>query len=426
MTSTELSYGPTHNQIIEQREFDYGGKTVLRTTRTQYESNSGFMHRHLLSLPKTIEVFGGSDPRILARTEYVYDGQPLIDTPGVVNHLRSHNPQARTWIPEKCEFELGPDGKPRQVCEPGHWDGDYDPTTQYRGNVTQIRQQVDTGMSPQFQVEARRYDITGNLISISRSPGEETRFTHTLATQYAYPEALTRGAADTNSQARVRTTAAYNLNTGLMESSSDANGRERTILYDGVSLRPKSFAAKMKSSSSNDYTINYSYDNVAMTTAEAIIDSSTGNVAGHTITRLNGRGQVRETKVLTNEGLTGQNGQWDETIVQYDAMGRRWKQSLPHRTGQVLQWTELFYDGLGRVAVIQSADGSLTRHFYNEVARPNGASANPGQTVRSRDAWGRERWSRTNALGQIQEVAEPSAKGTGSVFEENASIASYN
>jgi YD repeat-containing protein len=73
----------------------------------------------------------------------------------------------------------------------------------------------------------------------------------------------------------------------------------------------------------------------------------------------------------------------------------------------------------GRVKVFQGADGSPTTTFYDDGSRPSSSDGAPGSTVLIRDAWGRERWSRSDALGQLAEVVEPDANGNGKVTDPN-------
>ena len=49
----------------------------------------------------------------------------------------------------------------------------------------------------------------------------------------------------------------------------------------------------------------------------------------------------------------------------------------------------------------------------------------PGETTRARDAWGRERWGRTDAQGRLVEVVEPNPSGSGSVFDAGALLTTY-
>ncbi|MFV0388659.1 MAG: hypothetical protein ACK5NT_07880, partial [Pyrinomonadaceae bacterium] len=48
-----------------------------------------------------------------------------------------------------------------------------------------------------------------------------------------------------------------------------------------------------------------------------------------------------------------------------------------------------------------------------------------GNTVRSQDAWGRERWARSDDWGRLVEVVEPNPNGNGSVFAGGDMVTSY-
>jgi len=79
---------------------------------------------------------------------------------------------------------------------------------------------------------------------------------------------------------------------------------------------------------------------------------------------------------------------------------------------------------LGRTKTITAPDGSVAQTFYNETARPSVASNSPGETTRVQDAWGRERWGRTDSSGHLVEVVEPNPNGNGSV-DSNGLVTSY-
>ncbi|MEJ7615850.1 MAG: DUF4214 domain-containing protein [Pyrinomonadaceae bacterium] len=106
-------------------------------------------------------------------------------------------------------------------------------------------------------------------------------------------------------------------------------------------------------------------------------------------------------------------------------LGRVWKQSNPFRDGQTLQWTEQFYDALGRTKKIIAADGSVSEAFYNENDRPDSATGADGETVRSQNAWGQERWFRNDARGLLVEVIEPNPAGNGTMAVGNTMQTSY-
>ncbi|HEX5081546.1 MAG TPA: RHS repeat domain-containing protein [Blastocatellia bacterium] len=100
----------------------------------------------------------------------------------------------------------------------------------------------------------------------------------------------------------------------------------------------------------------------------------------------------------------------------YDNLGRLWKQSRPYREGvDAKQWTEFEYDSLDRPFKVRTPDQSMAQSFYNEVSSPSAATSNTGQTMRSRDAWGRERWVRFDEQNRLVEVVEPDPSGDGSV-----------
>ena len=80
---------------------------------------------------------------------------------------------------------------------------------------------------------------------------------------------------------------------------------------------------------------------------------------------------------------------------------------------------------LGRTTRVTAPDGSANETYYNEKdfdvidsytpVRPSVAQVVAGETTLVRDAWGRERWSRTDAQGRLVEVDEPAPLGSGSV-----------
>jgi YD repeat-containing protein len=118
---------------------------------------------------------------------------------------------------------------------------------------------------------------------------------------------------------------------------------------------------------------------------------------------------VRRSETLVGDDL------WDVVETKYDKLSRVWKQTRPFRDGtpeNQWKWAENFYDALDRVTQSEAAAGSLTLAEYNASARPQGASAAPGKTVKVTDPWGRERWGRTNSDGKFVELIEPKPDGT--------------
>jgi len=399
--ATEYTYGSQFNQVTDIREYDYGG-ALLRSRRTTYENGSNYMTRRIRNLPLVVELYGPDNVTRVARTEYQYDGQTLQDAPNVVGHSYNHNPYAPQYEVCDCyQYDYWGIDCVQWNC---YWTSDYNPITDYRGNVTQITSYSNAANLTGATVETRRYDITGNLVKATSSCCDETSFTYDEAMQYSAPVAETRG-SPTDPYTQVKISRTYDFNTSLPLTATDPNGRQSQTTYDPTSLRVASAIA-----STGAHT-DHSYNDFGMTiTSTTYLAASEGGAVAEQRTKLlNGRAQVRQDQTL------GANFAWDLVDTVYDNMGNVTQQSRPYRSGDTLQWSTFAYDALGRQTLITTPDGSTTQTFYNESSRPNAASNSPGETRRIRDPWGRERWGHSDVLGQLVEVVEPNMDGDGTV-----------
>jgi RHS repeat-associated protein len=413
--ATEFDYGPVYNQVTEVRDYDYGGLTKLKVTRTQYENSASYTsYRHIFNLVKQVEVFAANGTTRESRTEYTYDGGTLKDAPGVRQHNDASNPYDPQYlVPGECYVDCDPDGYPcYEYCEPDTYISDYNPVTDYRGNVTQVKTYAEAATLAGPLTETRSYDITGNMVTASTSCCEQTSYAYTSATQYAYPTSLTRGSA-TDATQQVTVSNTYSFGTGLVLTAKDANGRITSKSYFSGSLRPQKVTLP-----TGAFT-QYDYDDSAMTLTETTYLSGGTVIANKNVKHLDGLGVVSREEALTNEGGIDY---WDVVDTTYTNMGQVWKQSLPYRSGGVPQWSENFYDELGRVTQIKAPDGSLSKAYYNEEKRPATASPTAGQTTRLVDAWGRERWGRADAQGRLVEVVEPDPQGNGLVIDSPSGV----
>jgi RHS repeat-associated protein len=430
MTATEYDYGP-HNRVTEVRELDFGGTAVLRRTRTEYEQNPGYLERHIFALPTVVQVFHGSDPVPTARTEYVYDGQPLRDTPGAAGHAQTHNPYApRAWVPPYDELICTEDQhgieRCRTIHHDGYWQTEYDWRTGFRGNVTEIRRYADPFQRRDPVVERRTYDITGNLVVAESGRYERSAYEYTSATQYAYPERQVRGPAAPAS-AQIVTSTSYDLGTGLATSATDANGRTVGTRYYPATLRPWMVTWPTGA------TTTFGYDDQHLTVTQTT-EAADGTLTGQQTIEHDGLGLVKREAALADT-QTFENPRLGKLTVdvmnisdrQYDALGQLWKQSRPYRSGQVPVFTEVFRDSLGRVTRTRAGDGSETAAFYDERPRPDDAppASAGGYTTRLVDAWGRQRWTSLNALGQLEALVEPDPDGDGSVLTPGTAATYY-
>ena len=417
MTKAEFLYGSVYNQVTDVKDYDYDGTTILRETQTTYQNAANYTNRHIFSLPLSVEIYDGSNNRV-SRTDYQYDGQTLTDTPDVVMHAEASNPYAPTQ--ENCDWVCHQWDYWWIECTDWEWDctyyNPYNPSSDFRGNVTQVTNYADAGNLTGAVTETKRYDITGNLVKSSSSCCEQTTFTYSADYQYAYPQSKTRGSA-TDWHAQVMTTAGYDFNTGLTTSATDTNGRPSSTEYDPNTLRVN------RTTSSTGAHTDYAYNDSEMSiTAATYLESHPTHttIADSNVRLMNGRGQVRQEQAL------GANNLWDLVDTVYDNMGQLWKQTRPYRAGDTLQWTTVSYDALGRTRTVTAPEGSVTQIFYNETSRPDVASTSPGETTRVQDAWGREQWGRTDASGRLVEVVEPVFWGNGSVVAGMQTTYTYN
>jgi RHS repeat-associated protein len=428
LTAAAFTYGPVYNQVVEVRDYDYGGTALLRLTRTEYENSPDYTNRHIFNLVRAVEVYAADGIRRVSRTEYTYDGAPLQEAPGVVQHDAAYNPYAP--VEQVCGWE--PDPTDPDFINPGcyQWnpqcDGyvpdvyicrdynPYNPATAARGNLTSVRRYADAARLSGAITETRTYDVTGNLVVAATSCCEQTSFSYTAATQYAYPTQQRRGAADPQSPARLTMAATYDFNTGLALTATDANGRTTQTSYDAATLRPQTTTLPTGAA-----TV-YVYDEAAMTIRQTTV-TATGETAAQSLRHLNGRGQVRREEAL------GAGGLWDIVETQYDKLGRVWRQTRPYRSGEMPQWGTTEYDALGRVTRLRAPDGSESRTYYNEGVYPEAAVPwAAGQTTRTVDAWGRERWGRTDSSGRLVEVVEPNPDSAGSVLAAGSLATRYS
>jgi RHS repeat-associated protein len=413
-----------YNQLTSQKQYDYDGTTLLKEARNAYENNSAYTGRHIFSLVKTAEIYDGAGNRV-SKTDYEYDDNAIVNgtgspnlkaTSGVTMHSVSYDQYTTETQqgPNCLEWAYGDPYDPygSQYCV--QWDtiSAYDPNSIFRGNLTKTTVYSDAATPSGAIAQTKQYDVTGNLVAESASCCELKTYDYTLDTQFAYPTTQTRGSSDSNSTIRNTSTSVYDFNTGLIKQSTDPNGRTSSTTYDADTLRPT-----VSTSSTGAYT-QTTYDEAAMTITDEVKDSS-GVRAGKTKRYLNGLGLVKQ------EDSFGPSDVVDSVQTKYNQLAEVWKTSRPYRTCDTPQFSEKFYDVLGRVTKIVGPDGSETKAFYNETSRPDSASTLVGNTIRVMDAWGRERWGRFNAQQRLAEVVEPNPSGNGSVSATGSMVTNY-
>jgi RHS repeat-associated protein len=445
-TAAEFSYAGNYNQVVEQREYNYGG-ALYRKANTAYENNAAYTNRHIFNLVKSTELYDGAGAR-LSKTDYEYDNNAVVNgagnpnlqaAPGVIMHKSSYDPYTtetvetpgycETWQYNYPECSDGitwayvggstvycPGDRYCSVYSAPTSQSAYDPNTVYRGNVTRTTTYADAASLTGAIAYDSTYDITGNARTTTTNCCQQMSFNYTTNMQYSQPEQHTKGSSDPNSPDRMTESATYDFNTGVNLTATDFNGRTTTTSYDAIARQ-----TLLTLPTGGKKTIEYGDSTLSLVET---VQNSDNSIVSKSLVYFNGRGQPQHSAYKAGPG--GAVSDWNATTLKYDAMGRKWQASMPY-TGDSApsQWTTYGYDALSRASQVTAPDGSTSKTFYNEASRPVSASSAAGQTVRSQDAWGRERWARTDDFGRVAEVVEPNPAGSGGVFEAGSLQTNY-
>ncbi|MGH8172142.1 MAG: RHS repeat-associated core domain-containing protein, partial [Rhodanobacteraceae bacterium] len=139
---------------------------------------------------------------------------------------------------------------------------------------------------------------------------------------------------------------------GVAIATMDRNGVQTVYTYDGHG-RPSSAATD------GELPVGVTYAGRA---------DAFGGMNGTMVTTMQGLQQVLQMYSARGAPLRGSHvgfdGQWINTFVDYDDLGRRVGISRPNN-GAATAWTETAYDSLGRVVETTYPDGSSTTHTYS-------------------------------------------------------------
>ncbi len=183
------------------------------------------------------------------------------------------------------------------------------------------------------------------------------------------------------------------------------------MVYNTSSLRPV-----FEYSPSGGYAYHEYFDDAMIIVDFAYQAGSNGASWSNRADKyLDGRGRVA-TELAFTVGF-----EMDVVDSVYDQWGRAQKQTRPYRRSanwvnlETPQWTNYYYDTQDRTTSVVAPDGSTTYRYYNESTYPSAATAGAGNTIRVKDAWGRERWARSDEQNRLVEVVEPDPAGSGAV-----------
>ena len=398
--ATNFLYDDYNNQtaVIEH---DFAAENVLgaelKRTETTYETGPNWINNHLLRLPKTIKTVVNNTA--VAKIAYEYDGNNLVTYPAPITQ---HDPDYDVGIsqeefcymtcPDTCQGgganNLRPCDCPlEQVCETHTFNSFY------RGNVTKATAFSDATLELEADTKAvsstATYDITGNVVSSGVNCCNLKTWTYNNSNYYAYPLSETSGDAG-----QLTTSATYDLNTGLVKTTTDENNQVTIFTYNSSNLRLVRTDESDGAWATAEYNdANYPYF-VKTTTS---LDTNR-NVSSWSFT--DGRGQNFRDRSQTANGYVSSD-------AEFDILGRPFRSYNSYTTANLadarpsnIKFTETTqYDGLNRILQTKLADDVTFSAVYN------------GSVSLVTDQAGKSRRAVADALGRTIRVDEPDSTG---------------
>jgi RHS repeat-associated protein len=356
------NYDEYDNQI-DSYEYDYGNGAqgaLIRQTHTDYlkinpENSLDYTSDeiHIKGLPTETQV-KNADGTIIAQTSFKYDeaSYPILQYGSVTG-----------------------------------WNA---PDTAARGNVTTSKNWVNT-TNTYIETHAQ-FDQVGNVRKTWDGKGNTSETEYAADFHYAYPTKVTSAIPDSTgthgSNTALESTSWYDYSTGLVTSTTDANGQTTTYEYNDPLNR------LTKINYPNGAWTTYGYGDTPGNLY--VLSGSSLDASRYTETYkyFDGVGRVTRT-------LSGAPWNWIRTDTQYDALGRVVGMSNPYYTTELSSavspsavWTSTSYDELNRVIEIRSPDNAVVTTSYT------------GNEITATDQAGKSRKSITDGLGRMTKVVE--------------------
>src|SRR6185369_9499852 len=344
--------------------------TLLRTTNTTYlTSDSNYRNRNILGLPTYTSISDANG--LVSQTSINYDesSYPLISVGPVVG-----------------------------------WN---DPQTAYRGNATTLSKWLNYPAPTWIQTHMQ-YDQCGNMRKSWDGMGRmnpSVEIDYSASYYFAYPTSTSTIAPHpTVSYAQptaLVSSSVFDLNTGLVTSSTDPNGRTTSFEYNDPFYRQTMVMRPDGGWTSTVYNDDPSDTYVRTQTLQHTTPTQQVIESYQYFDKLG-----RSVRTFANEGSA-----YLTADTQYDLLGRVWRVSNPYRTtapsletgvNPSNQWTTNNYDSQNRVTSVTTTDGAHSNSSYG-YSLGNGYL---GISVTASDQMGRSRKSITDSLGRVIQVIE--------------------
>jgi RHS repeat-associated protein len=386
-----------YNNLTDTYEYDFGSGVVgnlMRQTHTNYvTTNNGYDYAcdpgstcsatlnlnnvvHIRSLVAQVSVYDSSGVE-RARTTNEYDNYTADS-----NHASLTNRASISGL-----------------------DGAFTTSYTTRGNHTGTTRYLLTNGSVTGSISAyEQVDIAGNVVKTIDGRGFITTFA--FADCFGGPDGnatLNSAPLELSSQSQVSyafvTSATNHLGQtaysqfdyylGRPVEIQDANGTISSAYFNDVLDRPTQVIGAVNDAAVKSQT-SFSYDDLnRVVTSTSDLNNYNDNL-------------LKTQSVYDNLGRTFETRQYEDgtnyiaTKREYDALGRAYKISNPHRPWQSENpvWMTTSFDALGRTLTATTADNAVVTTSYS------------GNAVVATDQAGKSRKSVTDALGRMKEVYE--------------------
>ncbi|PYU00232.1 MAG: hypothetical protein DMG38_09035 [Acidobacteria bacterium] len=336
----------SYGNLIETDEYNLyvSGSTppLLRQTLITMANLGGYLH----SFTQTVKVLDGSG-NIKSRVDKNYDQYVSFTGSNCITGAPQHN------------------------------DTSYGCSYITRANLTSIVQYTDPVTPGGAITKTFAYDSLGNMRTAQLNCCQLKTWAYSSTTAYSYADSITSGSGTPS----VTTSMTYDLNMGLILTSTDPNSVKTTFTYDSMG-RPLSMVPG--SNPGTQYTYN---DSGSWSVQVCSPVQGTSTACQKAI--LDGLGRP-----TTNQFLDGSGTLYSASDTQYDQLGRAYKTSNPYTTS-ASYWTQTTFDPLGRVTKTTLPDNSASTASYTD------------NTATMSDPAGKQRKKVFDGLGRLTSVYEP-------------------
>ncbi|HEY2498515.1 MAG TPA: RHS repeat-associated core domain-containing protein [Candidatus Angelobacter sp.] len=349
-TQSAISYAYDANgNITDQQETDFAAGApgpLLRETVTSYAA----LGNHILNRPA--QVLEKNSTSTLSRTDFGYDEYSSVPLQPVTPAAGQH---------DDLNYSVS--------------------STNARGNLTTKTVYANAATATGAIKTILTYDVLGNRVAIQEGCCTQAHSVFSAGTQYGLPDSVTTGPLGSQLTASFT----YNLNSGTVASSTDANGQPTTYTYD-LNNRVTSTRTPdgiVTTTSYDDTSANPGW--TSSTTADSRLTTVVNDFTGHELSN----------KLFNGTTLVS------TTSSSHDALGRVTQSSNPYGPADTPVYTTYTYDALGRTT--QRTPPALTAG----VSQSGYQTSYSGHTATFADPTGRQRKEYHNSLGDLVEVDEP-------------------